>query len=278
MNAAGSRLGLRLVVQVSALVAAGSLGFLLAAHTPTAAADGLLPTTITIPSLPVTLPTVSLPNTTSTGTTTTTTTTTTSTTATTTTATTTAATPSAASTGGTASGPSTAGAAAAPAQNAGVVATVAERTVAGALSLRGGSISIPVKTVAVPNGLLLVVAVTPRAVDGTRLLTTSVRVRDVHGYLVRGAEVTIRSVPNGLLDRAASKRSAGDGPGPAEDGLHLPYGRDPDSSSQPLRSLICSMSWLPRSSDFTPDYTSFGLGVPPTGTTDSEEARDHVLA
>jgi len=212
MNAAGSKSGLRLVVQVSALVVAGSLGFVLAAHPPTAAADGLLPTTITIPSLPVSLPTVSLPNPTNIGTTTTTTTTTTtSTTTTTTTATTTGATAPAASGAGAASGPSTAGAAAAPAQNAGVAATVAERTVAGALSLPGGSISIPVKSVAVPNGLVLVVAVTPRTVDATRLLKTSVRVRDAHGYLVRGAKVTIRSVPNGLLDRAASKRSAGDG-------------------------------------------------------------------
>ena len=222
MNAAGSRSGLRLVVQVSALVAAGSLGFLLAAHTPTAAADGLLPTTVAIPSLPVTLPvsvptvsvpTVSVPNPTSTATTTTpgtTTTTTTTTTKTTTVTTSSTTSGGAAATAGPAMA-STSGAAAEQATAAALGASVADRAVAGRLSLPGGSISIPVKSVAVPNGLVLVVAVTPRTVDATRLLKTSVRVRDAHGHLVRGAKVTIRSVPNGLLDRAASKRSAADG-------------------------------------------------------------------
>src|SRR5438034_10464262 len=74
MNApAGSRSWLRFGLQASALVAAGALGFLLAAQPPTAAADGLLPTTITVPSLTVTVPSVSLPTLpTTTGTTTTT--------------------------------------------------------------------------------------------------------------------------------------------------------------------------------------------------------------
>ena len=216
MNAAGSRSGLRLVVQLSALVAAGSLGFL-AAQPPRAAADGLLPTTVAIPSLPVTLPvtvpTVSVPNPTSTGTTTTpgTTTVTTTTTKTTTVTTTSTTSGGAAVTAGPASAASTSGAAAEQATAAALGASVADRAIAGALSLPGGSISIPVKSVAAPNGLVLGVAVTPRTVDATRLLKTNVRVRDAHGHLVRGAKVTIRSVPNGLLDRAASKRSAADG-------------------------------------------------------------------
>jgi hypothetical protein len=234
MNAAGSRSGLRLGVQVSALVAAGSLGFL-AAQPPGAAADGLLPTTVAIPALPVTLPvtvptvsvptvtaptvpvpttsvpTVTVPNPTSTGTTTTPGTTVTTTTTKTTTVTTSSTTSGGtAATAGPTSAASTSGAGE-QATPAAFGASVAERAVAGAVRLAGGSISIPVKSVAAPNGLVLAVAVTPRTVDATRLLKTSVRVRDRRGYLVRGATVTIRSIPNGLLDRTASKRSAADG-------------------------------------------------------------------
>src|SRR5437773_8894246 len=80
MNAQAGSSWLRFGLQCSALAAAGSVGFVLAARPPVAAADGLLPTTITVPSLPISVPTVSLPTlTTTTGTTTTTPTTTAST-------------------------------------------------------------------------------------------------------------------------------------------------------------------------------------------------------
>ena len=89
--------------------------------------------------------------------------------------------------------------------------TVAERPVTGALPRSGGSISIPVKSVVAPNGLRLVVTLAPRIVDVTRTLTATVRVRDARGYLVRGATVTVRSIPGGLLAPVAHKRSAADG-------------------------------------------------------------------
>ena len=89
--------------------------------------------------------------------------------------------------------------------------TVAERPVTGVLRRSGGSISIPVKSVVAPNGLRLVVTLAPRIVDVTRTLTATVRVRDARGYLVRGATVTVRSIPGGLLAPVAQKRSAADG-------------------------------------------------------------------
>ena len=206
INAQAGSTWVRTGLQISALVAAGSLGFLLAAQPPTAAADGLLPTTITVPSLPVSLPMVSLPTlTTTTGTTTTTPTTT---------ASTTTAAPAAGAASGT--GAATAGAAAAGASGATATTspigtTAAERSVTGALRLSGGSISVPIKSVVAPNGLRLVVTLAPRIVDVTRTLTATVRVRDARGYLVRGATVTVRSIPGGLLAPVARKRSAADG-------------------------------------------------------------------
>ena len=62
-----------------------------------------------------------------------------------------------------------------------------------------------------PNGLSLVVTVAPRVVAAKAALKASVRVRDARGYLVRGATVTIRSIPNGLLTAVARKQSADDG-------------------------------------------------------------------
>jgi hypothetical protein len=193
----------RIGLQASVLLAAGSLGFLLAAQPPTAAADELLPTTVAVPSLPAGVPTVSLPTLTTTiGTTTT---------APTTTAATAAPTAGAASGAADAAGAPAAGASAATATTSPIAATVAQRSIAGALRLSGGSISVPVKSVVAPNGLRLVVTLAPRTVDVTRTLTATVRVRDARGYLVRGATVTVRSIPGGLLAHVAHKRSAADG-------------------------------------------------------------------
>jgi hypothetical protein len=208
MNAQAGSTWVRTGLQISALVAAGSLGFLLAAQPPTAAADGLLPT-VTVPSVPVSVPTVSLPTlTTMTGTTTTAPTTSASTT--------TAATAAPAAGAANGTGAATASAAAPGASGATpttppVATTVAERSVAGALQLSGGSISVPVTSIVAPNGLRLVVTLAPRIVDVSRTLTATVRVRDARGYLVRGARVTVRSIPGGLLAPVAHKRSAADG-------------------------------------------------------------------
>jgi hypothetical protein len=208
MNAQGGSKWLRFGLQISALVTAGSLGFLLATQPPTAAADALLPTTITVPSVPVSVPTVSLPTlTTPTGTTTSTSTTNTSTT----TAPTAVQAAGAASGTAAAAGATAVGASGATATTLPVAKTVAERSVAGALRLSGGSISVPVESVVAPNGLRLVVRLAPRIVDVTKTLTATVRVRDARGYLVRGATVTVRSIPGGLLAPVAHKRSAADG-------------------------------------------------------------------
>jgi hypothetical protein len=212
---AGSRSWLRFALHASALVAAGSLGFLLAAPTPTAAADGLLPTTVTVPTLPVSVPTVSPPTlTTPTLPITTTPAPTTTTTAVTvTTVTTTSSTVTVPGAGGGGVTPAAAGADAATgaATSSAADKAVVERLVAGALRLPGGPISIPVTSVVAPNGLRVVVTVAPRALRGAGRLTATIRVRDAHGYLVRGAAVTLRSIPGGLLAPLAQKRSAADG-------------------------------------------------------------------
>jgi hypothetical protein len=191
-----------------ALAALGFVGYLIAAQPRDAAADGLLPTTVAIPTLPVTLPTVSvptLPSTTGTTTTTPTTPTTTSPTPSTKSVTTSAG----ASPGATAEvGSATGGATAA---TAGVAAAAAEKATAGALRLPGGSISIPVTSVVAPNRLVLAVALAPRVTGLGRPVTARVQVRDRYGRFVRGATVAIRSMPGGLLRPVAQKRSAPDG-------------------------------------------------------------------
>jgi hypothetical protein len=188
---------LRFGLQVSAFVAAGALGFLLA-RPPAAAADGLLPTTITVPSLPVSVPSVSVPALPTT-------------TAATVPATTNASPPAPGGTPAVISGAVQTGGSGSTATSTPAATTVSERSIAGALHLSGGSISIPVKSVVAPNGLRLVVTLAPRLVDVTRTLTATVRVRDARGYLVRGATVTVRSIPGGMLAPVAHKRSGADG-------------------------------------------------------------------
>lgn len=188
-----------------ALAALGCVGYLLAAQPRDAAADGLLPTTVAIPTLPVTLPTVSVPTLLSTtGATTTPTTTTPSTKS--------VTTPAGASPGATAElGSATGGAMDATAATASVLAAAAEKATAGALRLPGGSISIPVTSVVAPNRLVLAVALAPRVTGLGRPVTARVPVRDRYGRFVRGATVAIRSMPGGLLRPVAQERSAPDG-------------------------------------------------------------------
>jgi hypothetical protein len=199
---------LRFGLQVSAFVAAGALGFLLA-QPPAAAADGLLPTTITVPSLAVSVPSVSVPALPTTTVTTNTTPTTTA--AAMVPATTSASPPAASGTPAVSAGAVQTGGSGSTATSTPAATTVSERSVAGALHLSGGSISFPVKSVVAPNGLRFIVTLAPRVVDVTRTLTATVRVRDARGYLVRGATVTVRSIPGGMLAPVAHKRSGADG-------------------------------------------------------------------
>lgn len=193
-------------LQVLALAVAASLGFVVAMQPQTAAADGLLPTTIAVPGLTtVQLPPISLPAVTTTAHPASTTTTTAAATPTTTTA---ATAPQATANVDPARAPTTPGPATASA--ASVLAKVAESAIAGALRLPDGSTSIPVTSVKAPDRLLLTVIIAPVA-TAARPFTAGVRVSDTQGHRVRGAYVAIRSVPGGLLSPIAQKRSATNG-------------------------------------------------------------------
>jgi hypothetical protein len=201
----GSRSWLCLGLQGASLAVAVWLGFLVAARPQQAAADGLLPTTVPV-TLPVTVP-VALP---------TTTTTTPPPAATTTTpAPATDPTPAAGPPSPTPAAPAaaTAGATAAGVGRAATLsaAAVAERAIAGAMRLSDGSTSIPVTSVRGAKELRLVVTLAPPVLKATRPLTASIRLRDARGYLVRGATVTVRSIPRGTLGSVARARTTTDG-------------------------------------------------------------------
>jgi hypothetical protein len=194
-------------LQAASLAAAASCGFLLAVQPQSAAADGLLPT-VSTPSLPITLPAVTLPTVTpppvlpatTTGATTTTTAAT---------ATTAAAAPATTTTYGTPAAPPSA-----PPTSTNETAgtTEAAPTVAGARRLPDGSISIDVGSVRLPNRLVLAVTVSPHSVQAPRRsVTVAVRVRDTRGYVVRGAQVSVRGVRAGTIDPVARKRTQTDG-------------------------------------------------------------------
>jgi hypothetical protein len=175
---------LRTVLISFALTAAGAAGWTVAGFTPSASADGLLPTIpvpplpVPVPSLPISVPDVPLPG----GSTTTTTTATSTATQTTTV--------SAAGTAGTQTQQTTTSAAAdpppAPAEPTGT-------EVAGVVRLADGRLSIPMSSIAAPTRLVLVkVSLTPRAIRTKRThLVLVLRVRDSRGYLVRGAVVRL---------------------------------------------------------------------------------------
>jgi hypothetical protein len=179
------------------LIPLAAFGFLLAATPHPAVADGLpLPTitlpTITVPSLPVTLPTVTLLPTTTAGTDTTTTAGTTSTTAAVTT------------TGSASTAPGSPSASTSP--------TARSTAVAGARRLASGAVSIPVTSVTAPARLVVLVSVQPRRVlRAAQTIKASVEVRDTRDYVVRGATVSIRSVPAGKLVPVRQKLSAANG-------------------------------------------------------------------
>jgi hypothetical protein len=85
-------------------------------------------------------------------------------------------------------------------------------TIAGALRLWNGAVSIPVTSVRAPARLLVVVSVQPRAIlRAGQPVTARVQVRDTRGYVVRGAAVAIRSMPAGRLVPVLPRRSATDG-------------------------------------------------------------------
>jgi hypothetical protein len=184
---------LRLVLAGLALTAVGSLGLFAAARVPGARADSGLPlpsapapplappspptTSVSIPSLPITVPTLPLPG---------------------------------ATTGTTTTGPgdpapgSTTGTTPAGTDNRGPAASSRSddaATVAGAVRLRNGRISIPATSVASPARLIMSrVRVLPAQVRTARQkLLASFRVSDSRGYLVRNARVDVRSIPTGRI-------------------------------------------------------------------------------
>jgi hypothetical protein len=178
------------------LIPLAAFGFLLAATPHPAVADGLpLPTitlpTITVPSLPVTLPTVTLlPTTAGTDTTTT--------------AGTTSMTAAVTTTGSASTAPGSPSASTSP--------TARSTAVAGARRLASGAVSIPVTSVTAPARLVVLVSVQPRRVlRAAQTIKASVEVRDTRGYVVRGATVSIRSVPAGKLVPVRQKLSAANG-------------------------------------------------------------------
>jgi hypothetical protein len=193
---------LRQALRTLWLIPLAAFGFLLAATPHPAVADGLpLPTitlpTVTVPSLPVTLPTVTLLPTTSAGTNTTTTAGTTSTTA------------GVTTTGGASTAP---GSSSTPTSTTAESPTADTTAVAGARRLESGAVSIPVTSVTAPARLVVVVSVQPRRVlRAAQTIKARVEVRDTRGYVVRGAAVSIRSVPAGKLVPVRPKLSAVNG-------------------------------------------------------------------
>lgn len=170
---------LRQALHVLSIAPLASAGALVAAMPQTAAADGLLPLLPTI-----TLPTVTLPPVLPT-----------------TTATTTSATTA-----------SSAPVPTPPSTDTSTTETTTQTSpapaVAGSQRLSSGAVSIPVSSVRAPAKLRLVVSLAPRTVQRARQpLTAIVQVADSRGYVVRGARVTLRSVPAGRL--VATTRSTG---------------------------------------------------------------------
>jgi hypothetical protein len=137
-----------------------------------------------VPSLPVTLPTLPLLPTTTAGTSST-----------------------------TAAITTTGGASTAPGPSGTTASTTADTTsVAGARRLASGAVSIPVTSVTAPAHLVVLVSLQPRRVlRAAQAIKASVEVRDTRGYVVRGAAVSIHSVPAGKLVPLRQKVSAANG-------------------------------------------------------------------
>jgi hypothetical protein len=173
---------LRQALRALWLIPLVAFGFLLAATPHPAAADGLPLPTITVPTLPVTLPTVTLLPTTTAAVTT---------------------------TGGASTAPGSSGA---PTSTTAESPTADTTSVAGARRLASGAVSIPVTSVTAPARLVVLVSLQPRRVlRAAQTIKASVEVRDTRGYVVRGAAVSIRSVPAGKLVPVRQKLSAANG-------------------------------------------------------------------
>ena len=95
---------------------------------------------------------------------------------------------------------------------AGAAADLSGGTPPGAIILPGGRVSIPASSVFEPERLVIDRAsYDPRPVRAGRPFTLNVRVRDSRGYLVRGAVVSVRDAPKGVVARAAERTTARDG-------------------------------------------------------------------
>ena len=87
----------------------------------------------------------------------------------------------------------------------GVAADLTAGRPAGAIEIAGRRVSIPVTQVFLPARLAVKPPrFTPSIVRNRRPVRMRVQVADDRGYLVRGARVTARSVPNGLLRQATA--------------------------------------------------------------------------
>ena len=182
------------------MAAAAALGLAFSLSTRSASADLIPLPTVTIPGVTtVTVPAVTLPLPTTT------------TTATTTTPATTTAASTTATAGG--QGQSTAPGAQPSPTRSGADSPAAAGTVAGELRLANGVASIPVSSVQAPTHLVIRGSVAPSVIRrGNQRLTVKLTIADTRAFVVRGARVTIRTSPAGMLvRRLAPKRSAVDG-------------------------------------------------------------------
>lgn len=193
----------RIAARAGSIVALAALGFAVAAGGQRAAALDL--PTITLPGVTtITLP-AALTSTT-TGTTATTATTTTATTP--TTATTTAAT----------AGPAPSPPASPPDPGTETISAprpsggpAADSTIAGAIHLAGGVVSIPISSVRAPAHLQILLSYAPHVAHLGRPIAVRGRIVDTRGYVIRGARVRVSSGPVGKLRAAGTRISAADG-------------------------------------------------------------------
>lgn len=183
----------RVATHAAWIVVAAALGFELSTSPEQANALGL--PTITLPGLTtVTLPGIP----------------TTTTAATTTPPTTTAATATDPQPAPSPVPPTQAGPVTATATTAGTPdAPAAETTVAGAIRLAGGVVSIPVSSVRAPARLRVLLSVTPTKIArATQRVSVSTRIVDTRGYVVRGARVVVRAGRSGTLRSAGTRLSS----------------------------------------------------------------------
>src|SRR5581483_4983160 len=187
---------LRLSVHAGWVAPVALLGFLVSATPQPAAALGL--PTITLPGLTtVTLPSLA-----------------TGTTSTATTGTQPPTTSAADTTTPAAAPPATTPQPSDPAPATGTAAGLSDShsSVAGAIRLAGGAVSIPVSSVRAPAQLRILLSFAPKLVRRrAQPIAVRARIVDTRGYVIRGARVQLSAGPSGKLKAGKPKLSAKDG-------------------------------------------------------------------